>query len=264
MIIDQLKFIRPFAMKHIQQCSHVVTMTLQTTESAMSLEMKQSITLENSHTMRRCDDILASTYGDDLHRFVKMIEVGIIVGNIDRLEFTDRNLNANDIRTAHVAIGELFSLRLETGNLFRHPFTQCKRTINAGIAPLPSRSNDDACKVKAFTKNGISLSSLQKKSIEIIDNFIEFFHPVFDVIFKIMSQELDSRIRGEGTEGEIVLFNDFRQGEDVNEDGVDAEFIRGLDEDDAEENEEEDPRVRHGQVIINIPGLRRLMNQNEN
>jgi hypothetical protein len=46
MIIDQLKFVRPSAMNHIERCSHVVTMTLQTIEEAISLQMKQNITLD--------------------------------------------------------------------------------------------------------------------------------------------------------------------------------------------------------------------------
>jgi hypothetical protein len=228
--------------------------------------MKQNVTLETTHMMRR-GDILAASYRNYLRSFVKMVEFGIIVGNADRLEFTDRNLNANEIRTARVAIGELFSLKREIKTLFRNLFTECKRLINAGIASLPSRANDDVCNVKAFTKNRISSRSLQK-GIEIIDNFIQVFHPVFDLIFKIMSQELDSRIRDEGTGGEIVMINNFRHGEEVNDEGLDAEIIRGLDELDDEgleegEPEEEDPRVRHGQVIIDLPRLRRLMNQNE-
>jgi hypothetical protein len=262
MIIDQLKFIRPSAMKHIQQCSHVVTMTLQTTEAAMSLQMKQNITLENTHMMRRCD-ILAASYRGYLSSFVKMIEFGIIVSNTDRLEFTDHNVSSNEIRAARVAFGELFYLKRETKTLFRKLFTECKRLINAVIAPLPSCASDDVCNVKAFTKSGISSRSLQK-SIESIGNFTEVFHPVFDVIFKIMSQELDSRIRDEGKEGKIVMINTFRQGE-----GLDVEIIRGLDELDGEgfeegEQEEDDARVRHGQVTIDLPGLRRPMNQNEN
>jgi hypothetical protein len=45
-------------------------------------------------------DIPAASYRTYLRSFVKMIEFGIIVDNVDRLEFTDHNLNANEIRGA--------------------------------------------------------------------------------------------------------------------------------------------------------------------
>jgi hypothetical protein len=97
-------------------------------------------------------------------------------------------------------------LKRETKTLCLILFNECKRLINPGIIPLLCRTNDDVCNVKAFTKNEISSRSLQK-CIESIDNFIQVFHPVFDVIFMMMSQELDSRIRDEATEREIVIIN---------------------------------------------------------
>jgi hypothetical protein len=86
--------------------------------------------------MRRCD-ILAASYRNCVKSFVEMIESDIIAVNVDRFEFTDRNLTANEIRAARVTISEFGSLKLDTRNLLRHLFTKCKRIINAGMAPLP-------------------------------------------------------------------------------------------------------------------------------
>jgi hypothetical protein len=239
----------------------------------MSLQMKQNITLENSHLLRRCD-IHSTSYKGYLSSFVKMVELGLIASNAERLEFTDRSLDANEIRAARVAIGELFSLVRETKNLFRHLFSECRRLVNAGISPLPSRVNDDVSNVKAFTKNGISTRSLQK-SIDSIDEVVEIFHTVFEDVYKIVGMELDSRVKDERTEAEIVLLNDFHGLKQVNDDGLDDEIIRVLDELDGEGFDEaegegldidiiEQPHARHGQVNVHLPGLRRLMNQNDN
>jgi hypothetical protein len=272
-IIDLLKFIRPSAVRHIQQCSQIVTMTLQVTEAIMSLQVKQNITLENSHLMRRCD-IHSTSYKGYLFSFVKMVELGLIASNAERLEFTDRSLDANQIRAARVAISELFSLGRETKNLFRHLFSECRRLVNAGITPLPSRVNDDVSNVKAFTKNGISTRSLQK-SIDSIDEMVEIFHTVFEDVYRIVGLELDSLVKEEGTEGEIVLLNNFHEPQQLNDDGLENDIIRVLDELDGEAFDEADgavldvdmieqPRARHGQVNVHLPGLRRMMDQNEN
>jgi hypothetical protein len=61
-IIDQIKFVRPSSIKDIQQCSHIVIMTLQVTEAIISLQMKQNTTLDNFCMMKRCD-ILAVIQG---------------------------------------------------------------------------------------------------------------------------------------------------------------------------------------------------------
>jgi hypothetical protein len=239
----------------------------------MSLQMKQNTTLDNSHMMKTCD-ILAASYKGYAVSFVKMIELGLIVSNIDRLEFTDRSLDTNEIRGARVAISELFSLKRETETLFRHLFTECRRLFNAGISPLPSRVHNDVSNVKAFTRNGISTRSLQK-SIDSVDEMVLIFHSVFDDVSKSLRIELDSRVKDEGTEGQVVLLNNIHDPDQVNDDGLDDEIIRVLDELDGEGFDEaegegldidmiEQPHARHGQVIVHLPGFRRLMNQNDN
>jgi hypothetical protein len=67
--------------------------------------------------MRRCDILSASNRGY-LNSFVKMVELGMIVTNVERLEFTNRSLEANDIKPTRVETGKLFSLGMRPKAFF--------------------------------------------------------------------------------------------------------------------------------------------------